>query len=455
VLDALGPDPRAIATAALLAGLPGLLVVRSPWRAMPALSLTFWVLSWTWTGDGPRLRTLHVALLAFITLAALRVMRPGPLPRPRPAHLVLALAAVLLAAPYLALAVPAGARMPLETVTAELLAWRDGWPRSFEPLLPVQPFRASGLATLGGDVVLLSGSAAHRALLAAAALGDLVLLLALWSLAEVGTTRGRATVVAATAALATLDPAGTGPSALATALAVQAVALWLDRRGRPSAFAAGALVAAALATDPPSGLAALVLGGLGARLGLLRADRADAFPRERRRLALLTALVLAVPVALRPPPLEWPSPAPLLALGLTLGLGRLASVAARPRLSPAFVAAIGALLLAGAGVRALPRAAASRDEAGPDPDGLAALFWIRGHTRPLDLVCAPKMEAARWIPALAARPSDVPVRDGWPAAAGPCRAWISFGGRVGEGFPTGPSAYASAGARVWTTSQMR
>ena len=50
-------------------------------------------------------------------------------------------------------------------------------------MLPAWPFRASGLALLAGDVVLLSGAAAHRAALLVALAGHAVLLLALWSLA--------------------------------------------------------------------------------------------------------------------------------------------------------------------------------------------------------------------------------------------------------------------------------
>src|SRR5438477_105729 len=148
---------------AALVALPGLLVVRSPWRAVPALSVTFWVLTWTSLPHLPRTRVLEAVLLAFGTLLLLRVLRPGPLPRLRPRHLALLVAALAVGVALLRPPVPAGTSLPGEALAAELLVWRDGWPASFEPLVTARPFHASALATLAADVALLSRDEPHRA----------------------------------------------------------------------------------------------------------------------------------------------------------------------------------------------------------------------------------------------------------------------------------------------------
>jgi len=71
--------------------LPGFLVVRAPWTAVPFLSLFFWIASWWWLPFGGRGRFLAGALVAFILLAVLdwfassrhglRGLRPSPSPR--------------------------------------------------------------------------------------------------------------------------------------------------------------------------------------------------------------------------------------------------------------------------------------------------------------------------------------------------------------------------------------
>ncbi|HEV7499271.1 MAG TPA: hypothetical protein VGQ33_04665 [Vicinamibacteria bacterium] len=453
MLDALGPDARVLAAAGALIVLPGILVVRSPWRAMPALSLAFWVLSWTWLGGAPRLRVLQISLLAFGTLAAFRVLRPHPLPRPRGTDLALAAAAIILALPLAVHLVPAGARLPRESVTAALLAWRDGWPLSFEPLLSLRPFRASGLAALAGDLVLLAGAAPYRAAFVACVLGDLALLVALWSFAEIRAAPRRATTIAALAMLATVDRAGAGPSALATAFVVQAAALWYDRKGRPSAFAAGACVAAALATDPETGLAAMAVAVIGARI--LRLDRDRSVDRQpaRRRVALFAALVLAAPLVLRWPPIVTPSAGPLLAFVVTVLLGALAARAGGRASSIPWISAAGALLFVAAAAHAVHAAVTA--DATASTGEIAAMVWMREHTRPLDVVCAPNVAPARWIPAVAARATDVERSEGSTVAA-PCAAWIALRGVAPSSAPTRePPAYQSAEARVWTTSQGR
>src|ERR1700682_526197 len=136
VLEALTPDARAAVALAVLLALPGLFVVRSPWRAMPLLSLSFWVLSWTWLGGLSRSRWLHASLVAFAALAVLRLVRGGPWPSPSRALALLAIVAGALLVPFLLWPLAPGWRMPLESASALLVSWRDGWPASFPPLLP-------------------------------------------------------------------------------------------------------------------------------------------------------------------------------------------------------------------------------------------------------------------------------------------------------------------------------
>jgi hypothetical protein len=410
VLDALSLDARAAAAAAALVALPGVLVVRSPWRAMPLVSLAFWVVSWTWHSGGSRTRVLHALLLMFAALALLRVLRPGPLPARGRAQVLIVLAAIVLAALGATRAVPSGARAPLEALTAQLLGWHDGWPLSFEPLSPRQPFEADGVAALTADVVLLSGAPVHRALFAVTAAADVALLLALWSLASIRWPPGRAAIVAA-AALLPAAALAEASAVLAAAFAVEAAALWHDRRGHPSAFTAGACLAAGLATNAATALGALLLAMLVVRVR--SSSFADVAPASlvpgRRRTAVWTAVVLALPLFLwRVPPLggptfDWPAASEVV----------------------------------------------THDEQ-------AALAWIRDHTRPLDLVCAPDVPAARWIPALAARATTVPVRPGWPRPEGPCAVRISLSGLLPPGVNGDESpAFRAGGAAVWTTSQKR
>jgi hypothetical protein len=446
VLDALPLDVRAVAATAVIAALPGLLVVRSPWRALPLLSLAFWVTSWTWPLGGSRTRVLHVSLVAFAALALFRVLRPGPLPRPGRAQLLVVLAALLLATPYARRGVPSGAEAPVDALAAELLAWHDGWPASFEPLSPQRPFEASGLAAVAADVVLLSGAPVHRALFAVNVLADVALLLALWSLAATRTSPGRAAIVAALGLLPAAMAEGSG--VLASAFAVEAAALWHDRRGHPSAFAAGACVAAALATDGTTASGALILATVLSRMGpdVVRASRPPVI--GRLRTAAGTAFVLALPLAWRIPRVDPPDAASLAAVALT---GTLAVVAVRPAGTEWRIVACG-LVLVGAGAALLGRARdaiLTRDEE-------AAMIWIRDHSHPLAVVCAPDVPAARWIPALSARATTVPLRAGGPRPDGACAVRISLSGLLPPGVGAAElPAFRAGRAAVWTTSQAR
>jgi hypothetical protein len=446
VLDALPLDVRAVAAAAALVALPGILVVRSPWRAMPLLSLAFWIVSWTWLGGASRTRALHVLLACFAALGVFRILRPGPLPRAGRAQVSILGLSLVLGLPFALRAVPPGPRLPVEALTAELLAWHDGWPVSFEPLLPRHPFEASGLAALAADVALLSGAPGYRTAFLVAVLGEALLLLALWSLAATQCASGRAAVTAAAGTLAAVTAPGAG--LLATAFAVEAVALWHDRRGNPSAFAAGACAAAAIATDLTTGFCAVALAAFAftsGRATLARSPSMAVAPR-RMRVALGTAVALGAALLFRRPPIEAPEVAPLAAIALA---GLLCACAReRPGRWPLFAAA--ALAAAGAFAFITARGPAVT------PDDLAALHWIRVHAHPLALICASDTPAAKWIPAIAARPTSVPVRWGWPVPGGECDVRISLSGMAPPGAPAmGPPAFRAGSAAVWTTSQNR
>jgi len=406
VLDALPPDARAFATAAALAALPGVLVVRSPWRAVPLISLAFWVTSWWWLFGASRTRFLHVALAVFAALSLFRAIRPGPRPRRGGAQLMIVVTAVVLAGAQARRVVPSGTDAPIDALSAQLLAWHDGWPVSFEPLSPRRPFEAGGLAAVTADVILLSGVPAHRALAAMTAVADIALLLGLWSLACLRLPHGRGAVVAA-AALLPATALGEASAVLAAAFAVEAAALWHDRRGHPSAFTAGACVAAGLATDAAIALGALIVALLLARIRAapsVAVARAPYAPR-RLRTALWTTVVVGVALLWRPPRLD------------------------------------------------LPRAARPASDL-VTPDDVAALTWIREHTPPLDIVCGPEVPAARWIPALAARATTVSLRAGWPRPDGACAVRLSLAGLLPPGTLDGEGASFRAGAAaVWTNSE--
>jgi hypothetical protein len=408
VLDALPPDARAFAIAAALAALPGVLVVRAPWRAVPLVSLAFWVTSWWWLFGASRTGFLHASLAVFAALSLFRVIRPGPLPRRGGAQLMVVVTAVVLAGFQARRTIPSGMDAPIDALSAQLLAWHDGWPVSFEPLSPRRPFEASGLAAVGADVILLSGAPAHRALAAMAAVADVALLLALWSLACLRLPHGRAAAVAAAALLPAVVMAESS-QVLAAAFAVEAAALWHDRRGHASAFTAGACVAAGLAADAATALGALMVALLLARFRVVApsvaVSRAPQVPR-RLRTALWTAAVVGLTLLWRPPRLDLPH-APSPASDFT-------------------------------------------------PDDMAAMAWIRDHTRPLDVVCAPEVPAARWIPAVSGRATTVSLRPGWPRPGGPCAVRISLSGRLPPGAREAEAASFRAGsAAVWTNSENR
>jgi len=427
---------------ALLSLLPGTLVVRSPWTAVPALSLAFWALSAWWpplAGRG-RGRVLAAALLVFGLLALLRLLpkhevpsplgwrppqappspvRPGLAP-PRatsgPSLLSVAVALALLAPLPLWHHAP-GQRLAFQTTTARLLLWRDAIPATAEPLLPLAPVGAHApvLATLAADVSHLSGlDPAPSLLLLVVAAAGLVLiglfaLHATWAPPRVAAL-GAVVGLAAAPWPGALSPWGEGEGLLALAFALPSVALLIGHASRSSAVAAGMLLAAAALVQPL--LAAGMLLAVAVRL-------------RRRGSAGRLVLAFALALALAAPGL-WPlaqslsprevvalaravRPGDLLALAVGLALAaffplalvRLAEPRSRAsRLATAGLAVVGAALLVGrlhGWIASGQLPARTRD----------ALARAAAGTNPLDALCAP--EGARdWVPALAGREAGEP-----------------------------------------------
>jgi hypothetical protein len=277
----LAAEMRGLLAFAVLLLLPGILVVRAPWTAVPFLSASFWIVSWWW--GLPRLAFLHGALVAFALLAVLRIVQPLPAARPAWPTLVVASAALGRLAPYAAWPVAPGADMSLHSLSTLLLVWHDGLPRTYEPLLPIHTFGAytPGLHALAADVALVSGLPAYRSafLVSVAAYG--LLQIAVYAVLQ----RFFAPGVAALAAVLGLGMArvpqaffgwGANPTVLALALVVAAAALLARGTGRSPAVAAGLFLGAAVLTHTMVAVCALAAAPLVA--GVMRA----AAPAERR-----------------------------------------------------------------------------------------------------------------------------------------------------------------------------
>src|SRR6266540_3974293 len=161
--------------------LPGLLVVRAPWPAVPFLSLSFWALSWGWLFGASRQRFLHAALPGFLLLALLRLLKPLGLRAPRGSTVLVLAAAALPLLAFFCWPLCPGAEMSFHSLGARLLVWRDGLPLTYEPLVSLRPFgaHAPALPALAADVSLLSGLAPAKAVLLAhqAAVGLLIVAL--------------------------------------------------------------------------------------------------------------------------------------------------------------------------------------------------------------------------------------------------------------------------------------
>ena len=436
----MSPLAAGLLALALLSLLPGTLVVRAPWTAVPALSLAFWALGAWWPPLAGRGRVLAAALLVFGLLALLRLLpqrevppppgwRPPPAPAPparpgRPPPRATSGPSLLVAAIALALLAPLplwhhapGPRLAFQTTTARLLLWRDGIPATAEPLLPLAPVgaHAPALATLAADVSHLSGLEPAPSLLLVVVAAAGLLLVGLFALhatwappwvAALGAVAG----LAAAPWPGALSVWGEGEGLLALAFALPAVALLVGHASRSSAAAAGMLLAAAALAQPllAAGLllaAAIRLGrrGSASRLvlafGLALALAAPGLWPLARALSRLEVAILAR--AVQPGELLAFAVGLALAASLPVALVRLAESRSRAgRLATAGLAVVGAALLvarvhgwiASGQLPALTRVALARVAAG---------------TRPLDAVCAPE-GAREWVPALAGRAAGEP-----------------------------------------------
>jgi hypothetical protein len=297
-------EARGVLALAALVLLPGLAVVRAPWTAVPFLSASFWIVSWWW--GLPRLAFLHGALIAFALLVLLRLLQPLPPLRPRWPTVLVAAAALARLVPYTVWPVAPGADMSLHSLSALLLVWRDGIPRTYEPLLPIHAFGAytPGLHALAADVALLSGLPAYRAafLVSAAAHGLLTVA------AYAALSRFFDRPVAALAAVLGLGMArvpqsffgwGANPSVLALAFLTAAAALLAKGTARSPAVAAGLFLGAAVVSHTMIAACAV------AAAPLVVARIATAEPAERRAvrdrflLAGVVALLAALPFLAR------------------------------------------------------------------------------------------------------------------------------------------------------------
>ncbi len=281
MLSALPPEAAGLLALVALILLPGLLVVRAPWTVVPALSVAFWTLSWWWLPLEGRSRVLQAALLIFAVLALLRVLPKHTVPPPpgytgpEPPPLVTGPTtgnvpglrispSLLVVAVALAMIVPwplwphaPGREMAFHTTSARLALWREGLPKTYEPLLPLAPFgaHAPALPTLAADVSLLSGLDPGRSMVAVALLSAALLLIAFFALLATRLRPASAALAALLGLAAAPWPGflamwGEGGSVLALALGLSAAALLIGHSSRPSAVAAGMLLAAAALAQP-------------------------------------------------------------------------------------------------------------------------------------------------------------------------------------------------------------
>ncbi len=293
-----------LAALAALLLLPGLAVVRAPWTAVPFLSASFWIVSWWW--GVPRLAFLRGALIASALLVLLRLLQPLPSLRPRWPTVLVAAAAAARLLPYGAWPVAPGADMSLHSLSTLLLVWRDGVPRTYEPLLPIHAFGAytPGLHALAADVALLSGLPAYRAafLVSAAAHGLLTVA------AYAALSRFFDRPVAALAAVVGLGMSrapqsffgwGANPSVLALAFVTAAAALLARGSGRAPAVAAGLFLAAAVVTHTMIAACALAAAPLAVACIALAEPAERGRVRDRYLVAGLVAVLAALPLLAR------------------------------------------------------------------------------------------------------------------------------------------------------------
>jgi hypothetical protein len=417
--------------------LPGLLIVRASWTVVPFLSLSFWIVSWAWLPPGGREAFLRAALLTFLILLSLRLLKPLGIQRPSTPVLSVVAAALARLIPFFFWPVAPGPDMSFHGLTTLLMTWKDGLPTTYEPLLAIRSFGGypPGLHELAADVALLSGMAPHRAVFLASLAAQGLLHVAAFALLKrwLGVPAAALAAVVAVA-LARLPTAllglGEGASTLALALSLAAASPLLGGSDRSTAVGAGFFMGAGLVSHGPvAAIAALALGAA------LRPWRPDP-PRQRVRLGLagLAALLGAGPLLLRRPSTGLELVPLLGAVGVydmavaTLALALAAALAwliHRLWTVKSLIARVALALLALGGGEGARRDALARPVL-VGPDDLAAAAWIRDNTRPLDRICNRGRQAGVWLPALAGRavsdPWLPPIYRNWPKAPleGPC-----------------------------------
>jgi len=402
---------------AVLLLLPGLLVVRAPWSAVPFLSLSFWALSWGFLFGASRQGFLRAALVGFLLLALLRLLKPLGLRVPRGPTLLVLAAAVLPLLAFLRWPVCPGAEMSFHSLGARLLVWRDGLPVTYEPLVALRPFgaHAPALPALAADVSLLSGLAPAKAVLLVhqAAFGLLIIALnALLARRLVPSPDpvvcglGAVVAVALARVPAAFAAFGDGGPILALAFAVAAAA-WLGPTGRRSAaVAAGCFLGASALAQPALAGAALV--ALGLRLRPWR----DGGGRLRLGLAAGLAVALAAPLLLRlaaalsraEAMAALPGPWGLASVLAALAVAVLAPLLVRRLWPPRGWAVVGlaVLVLTAVGVSVhdgIERGNGLR----PGPAEAAAVARLAADAGSWEAVCIEPGSAGLWIPALAGR----------------------------------------------------
>jgi hypothetical protein len=296
----LAAEARGLLALAALLLLPGLVIVRAPWTAVPFLSASFWIVSWWW--GLPRLGFLRGSLTAFALLALLRLLKPLPPLRPCWPTLLVAVAAAARLLPYGAWPVAPGADMSLHSLSTLLLVWHDGIPRTYEPLLPIHVFGAytPGLHGLSADVALLSGLPAYRAAFLVSTAAHGLLTVAVYAVLSKFFTRPVAAVTAVLGLGMARAPQsffgwGANPSVLALALVTAAAALLARGTGRSPAVAAGLFLGAAVVTHTMIAACAAAAAPLALALiaGTAPPDRVRV--RDRFILAGVVALIAAAP----------------------------------------------------------------------------------------------------------------------------------------------------------------
>lgn len=301
-------------------------------------------------------------LVVFGLLGILRLLRhEGAAP---PSWTTVAVAAGGLAAfmPWVVLPLAAGPDLGFHALVAQVLAWRDGLPRSFGHLLTSPRFvtHAPGLAFVAADTALLSDLPIHRAaFLAACAVPGLA---ALGSMGLLRRLLGApwAALGSLAAGLAAQSTCFGESLPLAGAFVVAALALAGPGLSNARAVATGAFLGAAVLADARS-LVALV--GLGAGAGVALAGGS---PAARSRLTRVIGLAAA-------------------SAGVAAG-PCLMTLMPRPFLGPAF-----------------PRAAVATLTA----EELRAMESLATRTRLLDVICV-EPGGGIWIPAVAGRAVNAP-----------------------------------------------